>query len=60
MDSWPNTEPASSSSGRWGTQGCAKPRDSVASPVLATYDGLSRLQFDASHASGTTSDFDTD
>ncbi|KAJ2539024.1 hypothetical protein GGF49_005513 [Coemansia sp. RSA 1853] len=45
MDTWPDADHASFRS-QWSVQGCAKPGDSEISPVLATYDGDSRLQFD--------------
>ncbi|KAJ2501969.1 hypothetical protein GGH96_001495 [Coemansia sp. RSA 1972] len=46
MDTWPDAGHASFRSSQWSVQGCAKPGDSEVSPVLATYDGDSRLQFD--------------
>ncbi|KAJ2144410.1 hypothetical protein IW142_003160 [Coemansia sp. RSA 564] len=45
LDTWPDANHASFRS-QWNVQGCAKPGDSEISPVLATYDGESRLQFD--------------
>ncbi|KAJ2822038.1 hypothetical protein IWW50_004389, partial [Coemansia erecta] len=46
LETWPDAGNTGSRGGQWGVQGCATTDGSEISPVLATYDGRSRLQLE--------------